>query len=229
LRDFLSGSHISFDADGAYVGGAKPGIWTRDGNVLIDQVKILNNRVELTGHQIVRKFNPAGNSLQPLITRESIRLDFRRDPAKSVESAIAAASIEESGLPIHVPAYWRQFLSTGVLDSGVGVPDVLDEQTNQRVARVDMRNPVRPDVLTRVQPDYPEFAKRYGGTGTAIVRTIISEIGIPRVIDIVKPLGLGLDEAAIDAVQQWRFRMPIVNGMPVRMYADIEINFNLAR
>jgi TonB family protein len=229
LREFLSGSHISFDADGAYIGGAKRGIWTRDGSLLIDQVKIFNDRLELTGRRIVRKFNPAVNRLEALTTPESVRLDFRRDQGKSVESAIAAAFIQENELPTHVPAYWRQFLSNGVLESGVGVPYILDEETKQTVARVDMRNPVHPDVLRRVEPDYPELAKRYGGTGTSIVRAIISENGVPRVTDIVSALGLGLDEAAVDAVRQWRFRMPVVNGMPARMYADIEINFNVAR
>ncbi len=41
--------------------------------------------------------------------------------------------------------------------------------------------------------------------------------------------GLGLDEAAVEALQQWRFRPGLIDGVPVSVQAIIEVNFGVAR
>jgi outer membrane biosynthesis protein TonB len=43
----------------------------------------------------------------------------------------------------------------------------------------------------------------------------------------VRPLGLGLDEKAIEAVQKWRFRPGYLNGKAVAVAATVEVNFRL--
>ena len=44
-------------------------------------------------------------------------------------------------------------------------------------------------------------------------------------IKVVKSLGMGLDEKAMEAVQQWRFRPGTYQGAPVKVRAQIEVNF----
>jgi len=60
-----------------------------------------------------------------------------------------------------------------------------------------------------------------------VVRLFVGEDGIPQNLSVVTPLGLGLDETAIEAVSQWRFRPTLVNGLPVRVRATVEVNFRL--
>jgi TonB family protein len=43
----------------------------------------------------------------------------------------------------------------------------------------------------------------------------------------VRSLGFGLDENAIQALKQWRFRPGMRNGVPVDVALNIEVNFNL--
>lgn len=45
----------------------------------------------------------------------------------------------------------------------------------------------------------------------------------------MSPLGLGLDEKAVEAVSQWRFQPATVNGQPLRVRAVVEVNFRLAK
>lgn len=44
---------------------------------------------------------------------------------------------------------------------------------------------------------------------------------------VVRSLGLGLDEKAIEAVQKWKFRPGYKDGQPVTVSATIEVNFRL--
>ena len=46
-------------------------------------------------------------------------------------------------------------------------------------------------------------------------------------IKVVRPLGLGLDEKAIEAIKKWRFRPGVKNGKPVAVLVTIEVNFRL--
>lgn len=55
----------------------------------------------------------------------------------------------------------------------------------------------------------------------------VGEDGIPRDLRVVRSLGFGLDEKAMEALKQWRFQPARVNGQPAAVPATIEVNFLL--
>lgn len=84
-----------------------------------------------------------------------------------------------------------------------------------------------PRVSLKVEPQYPEEARHAGLEGTVIVFVIVDPQGKPRDLRVLRPLGLGLDECAIEAVSQWKFYPGSKDGQPVRVQATIEVNFRL--
>jgi periplasmic protein TonB len=56
---------------------------------------------------------------------------------------------------------------------------------------------------------------------------IVDEEGKPQAIKVVRSLHPGLDQKAIEAVSQWRFRPGQKDGMPVRVMGSVEVNFRL--
>ncbi len=63
--------------------------------------------------------------------------------------------------------------------------------------------------------------------GTVMLTMVIGTDGLAHDISIVKGIGAGLDEKAIEAVAKWHFQPGTLNGNPVPVRANIEINFKL--
>jgi len=84
-----------------------------------------------------------------------------------------------------------------------------------------------PALLSKVEPEYSDEARRAKYSGIVRLSVVIDENGIPTDIHVIGPLGLGLDEKAVQAVQHWRFRPGLRNGKPVKVRASIEVSFRL--
>lgn len=84
-----------------------------------------------------------------------------------------------------------------------------------------------PSVLYKVEPEFSEEARKAKYQGTVILTIEVSEDGQPHRFRILRGLGLGLDEKAIEAVSRWKFKPAQRNGRPVRAAATIEVNFRL--
>jgi TonB family protein len=84
-----------------------------------------------------------------------------------------------------------------------------------------------PKLETKIEPEYTDEARAAKLQGTVILRVEIDSDGVPRNIAITQGLGLGLDEKAVDATTQWRFKAGTLNGQPVPIMAQIEVNFRL--
>lgn len=84
-----------------------------------------------------------------------------------------------------------------------------------------------PSLLSKVEPEYSEEARKAKFQGTVVLAVVVDEKGNPRDVRVIRPLGLGLDQKAIEAVEKWRFRPGMKDGKPVAVSAQIEVNFRL--
>jgi TonB family protein len=84
-----------------------------------------------------------------------------------------------------------------------------------------------PIVLSKKDPEYTEVARAAKYQGTALLAVEVGPDGKAYNIRIIRSLGLGLDEKAIEAVKQWRFKPGTKDGQPVTVAATIEVNFRL--
>ena len=84
-----------------------------------------------------------------------------------------------------------------------------------------------PVVLYQVEPEFSEDARKAKLQGVVMLAGEVDTNGRLRNIRVTRALGLGLDEKAIEAVKQWRFRPGTRDGKPVVAPAAIEVNFHL--
>jgi protein TonB len=81
-------------------------------------------------------------------------------------------------------------------------------------------------ILNRVQPLYPPLARQTRISGTVRLHAIISKDGSIQQLEVISGHPL-LQQAALDAVRQWRYQPTLLNGEPVEVDTTIDVIFSL--
>jgi TonB family protein len=76
-------------------------------------------------------------------------------------------------------------------------------------------------------PEYSEEARKAKYQGTVVLGLVVGPDGRPRDMKVLRSLGLGLDEKAIEAVRNWRFDPAVKDNKPVAVYISVEVDFRL--
>jgi periplasmic protein TonB len=87
----------------------------------------------------------------------------------------------------------------------------------------------RPQALSPILPRYTEPARRAGVQGTVVVEAIIDEQGHATNVRIVRGLPMGLDRAAVEAIQRTAFKPAMMGNRPVKVYFTLTVNFAIQR
>ena len=83
------------------------------------------------------------------------------------------------------------------------------------------------NLIYKVPPIYPAIAKSARVQGPVVLRAVISRTGTIENLQVLSGHPL-LVRAAVEAVQQWRYRPYILNGEPVEVETQVIVNFLLA-
>ncbi len=86
----------------------------------------------------------------------------------------------------------------------------------------------KPVKIFSPQPQYTEEARQARIQGVVIVQAIIDCRGNVIDVNVLKGLPMGLTEATVAAISQWRFEPATLNGVPVSVYYNLTVNFRLA-
>ena len=84
-----------------------------------------------------------------------------------------------------------------------------------------------PVIIYKVEPDYSEQARKAKLQGMVLIYLVIGPDGRPSSLSVTRSLGFGLDEKALEAVAQWRFRPGMKDGKAVAVKSTVQVNFKL--
>ena len=76
-------------------------------------------------------------------------------------------------------------------------------------------------------PEYSEEARKAKYQGSVMLQAVIAPDGHPRDLQVVRSLGMGLDQKALEAVNRWKFEPAVKDGRPVAVRVQIEVAFRL--
>jgi TonB family protein len=84
-----------------------------------------------------------------------------------------------------------------------------------------------PTLIYSVDAEFSQEARQQKIHGVCVVSLIVDPQGLPEQVRVVKRLGHGLDEQAIAAVRQYRFKPSMYQGKPVPVEVTIQVNFHI--
>jgi protein TonB len=84
-----------------------------------------------------------------------------------------------------------------------------------------------PEVIYSVEPEFSEEARKAKVAGNVLVSLWVEPNGLPSHVRVVRGVGMGLDEKAVEAVKQYKFKPAMENGKPVEVELNIEVNFQI--
>jgi protein TonB len=85
----------------------------------------------------------------------------------------------------------------------------------------------QPTLIHKVEPEYTEEAREAKLEGTVALSAMIGTDGVPSEIKVVRGLGMGLDQKAVECLRQWRFKPATSHSEPVSAKATVQLNFRL--
>jgi protein TonB len=143
---------------------------------------------------------------------------------------MATNSLPDFGMP-NAPAAAVGSLGTGIgggIGSGNGNGVGAGSGGNVGGGIYHLGGGVRaPIVLHQVDPEFSEEARKAKFSGNVLVDLIVDEQGNPSHVRVVRGVGLGLDEKAVEAVRQYRFKPATKDGKPVKVELTVDVNFQI--
>jgi TonB family protein len=227
VRHFYEGKKVRFDSDGTAVGG-KQGIWTIHGYVRVNKVRIKNRLIAIDGERLAAIYDDKQKNMKLASYEEPVRfeLPIGTDPSAALLRMFVGMDEDASKL---VPDYWKQYAETHYMadlsKASVKPPQRDQPEVEPGVYRVG--GSVKPPILIKqVEPEFTQFARQFRITGSTAVRVIVDENGHPTKVSIIRPLGAGLDENAVDAVKKWSFRPGTKDDRPVKTLVTVEVTYS---
>jgi len=84
-----------------------------------------------------------------------------------------------------------------------------------------------PQLVHSVDPEFTETARQQNFQGSVSIKLIVDSQGNPQDVRLASHLGMGLDEKAVEAVKQYRFRPAMYQGHPVSVQIVVDVDFHL--
>jgi TonB family protein len=118
-----------------------------------------------------------------------------------------------------IPDYWQNYFAT--------------KEGKARAQRVDASvlrpggDVKPPQLLTVIDPASNDYAQKNNIAGMVFLQMVVDSNGRPGAVTIVRPIGFGLDEKAVEAVQRAQFRPGTLNGKPVPELVNLQVTFRI--
>lgn len=230
LKRFDRSNWQRFDAAGHYLDGGGPVPWTLYSKLEVTDVRLQGQKLRIDGNRIFIRFDEKKQMLH-LRTKERLTVEVRFDSPDGLQNQVRASLkniflASGESLADHVPDYWRAFLAPETVPRRKTPSERADEELLKHPERVRVSSGVQEaKIVNRVQPRYPEVALRGRLGGTVVLDCVIATDGTMKGIQIREPVGIGLDEAAIEAVQQWRYSPTVLMGVPIEVETVVNVVF----
>jgi TonB family protein len=200
--------------------------------IVVPKVKKEKNKKDAPAPQNVAAAqpSPAANTATATATPQPAPRSAPTDAPGAVSPAHSAmlmnkaldnifANDIDQAMMSHLPDYWQEYFTSKSQHR-----QYMPADGNIKVVSEGM---TPPKVMNSIDPSSNEYAQKYGIAGMELLRTVVDANGVPRQMAIARPIGFGLDEKAVDAIKNSRFRPATLNGQPIPVVVDLVVTFRI--
>jgi TonB family protein len=238
IRNSYGDDHLSYDSQGNLLGSAQQDCPNAT-QLKVGKVEIKKNVLVLRGPRVVEGYDlMRGTHTQFQEQSVEVQIDIELGPAQINEQSVAdvlkKVFLTTADIPKDNNDYSKALrvpvLKVRAVPSNTAAKDqaqsgeASQSQSAEDIGRRDVTPPV---AVYSPDPEYPAEGQKKKRQGDVILWAVIDEQGKVAQVKVSRCIGAGLDEAAVQAVSQWRFKPARRNGQPVSVQINIDVNFHL--
>jgi TonB family protein len=207
--------------------------WTLTGRVKVRKISVKKDRLEIQADRLLILYDDKKRGFYHHRSWQKLKIEISSgarqmgvaDWKKALERVFVQSEEEWQAA---LPAPWPAFFEARRQDpSAARLTQAGEEnQSNDRPHRVG-GSVSPPKCISCPQPEYNEVPRKNRIEGVVVLWAVIDADGRVDNIRIAKPLGAGLDEAALETIQRWRLEPARRDGKPVPAQFTIEVDFHL--
>lgn len=230
---FTSGRDQKFDSAGQSLSMAKSSGWLLYGAIYVEKLSLSTDTLRLEGHRATYYDEKKSGKRMLLTYDKTRRIEIHLDqPLNSLDDADAIMGriffLGGDAIDHIRPEFRRADDDTPDTEIyRVSQAEFRRAGVNAAVSSDTTDKVLRPRPTYTPEPEFSEQARHAKYQGTVVLGIIIDKAGKISRIRLERPLGMGLDENAMEGVKRWRFNPATRNGEPVAVAMSIEVSFNL--
>ena len=242
LRGFWAGENLKFSPQGKIESSAETVPFTESG-IDVRSVKVNGNSLVIEGQRMALEFLPNDEIRRIPAKTEvdpgTIAMEIEGDGSGNFDKALDAVFAKDlAALAPSLPSYWQAYAMTHFLPVNAENSARLEKESYSRQisgavefsptekSALHVGGSVKPPTLVRTyNPTFTDLANAQKFTGNVKLYLWFDSDGKVSHVSVAKPAGLGLDEAAIAAVQQYQFQPATQNGSAVTVDLYLDVSF----
>jgi TonB family protein len=229
LRNFYSGDDLTYDQGGHLQSTSRQGPWTLAG-VEINRIVVTPHDIEIGGNRMGTLYKDGKTSFVQL---GKIRIHVAGSISDSDTEAVIHPIFNQifvgpgEDLRSLLPDYWRPYFEGNSRQSRLAAWQANREENAAPIAASKLSSGIvsAPRAIYSPDPKYTREAKSKHIEGTSRLIVVVNPSGSAENIAIMDPLGMGLDDEAVTAVRQWRFKPAMRSGQPVQVQINVGMDF----
>jgi TonB family protein len=247
LRHSFASNSQHYDPEGNLRGTSREGSWTLYGRLIVRRIVVEPTELRVEGVRAMYEFNQVEGRLIPHANKAKVQVVIRLNAplgsssdADSVLGRVFALTFED--VVKAAPSYWRRYLETQAAQKSaaeqkqesaamrdktlVDVPR-FDDKAGEKAVDLKQAGVTPPKPQFTPEPEFTDVARKTRHQGVVTLDVLVNKEGRVSDVQVVKPLGWGLDDNAAITVKTWRFAPAKRNGNPAACAFNVEVDFHL--
>ncbi len=217
---------LHFDSHGKLLGDETRLPFTLSG-LEVKTITLQSDKLLIDGERMgleFRKDVPRRVVIKTARPRKPEKVHIESDASTDYSPALNAIFTESlADLVPDLPAYWQWYARKHLLP----IPEPGSTGPHQGSPAQVGAGVLAPKLTYSPKPEFNSAARALRASGESLVSIVVNAQGTPEDVVILRPMGIGMDEQAIDAVHRYTFKPATKDGQPVAVEVNIDVHFRI--